>query len=35
MHLGEPQRHRLLDQYQVITFSPDQLLTLDQDESQA
>ena len=31
---GEQQRHRLLDQHRSLTFSPDQLLTLDQDQSQ-
>ena len=32
--LSEQQRHRLLDQHRGVTFSPDQLLMLDQDESQ-
>ena len=31
---GEQQRHRLLDQNRSLTFSPDQPLTLDQDQSQ-
>ena len=34
MSLSEQQRHRLLDQHRGVTFSPDQLLMLDQDESQ-
>jgi CRP-like cAMP-binding protein len=34
MLLSEQQRHRLLDQHRGVTFSPDQLLMLDQDESQ-
>ena len=34
MLLSEQQRHRLLDQHRGVTFSPEQLLILDQDESQ-
>jgi CRP-like cAMP-binding protein len=30
----EQQRHRFLDQHRSLTFSPDQLLKLDQDQSQ-
>jgi len=34
MLFREQQRHRLLDQHRSVTFSPDQLLKLDQDQSQ-
>ena len=34
MLLSEQQRHRLLDQHRGVTFSPEQLLIQDQEESQ-